>query len=55
MNEKVWIKLVLKENLAQSREEAKHASEEVEDKHGVGLKDAAVDPSRHGVRQDVEI
>ena len=55
MNEQVWIKLVLKENLAKSREEAKHASEEVEDKHGVGLEDAAVDPARHGVCQDIEI
>ena len=45
----------MKENLAKSREEAKHASEEVKYKHGVGLEDAAVDPSRHSVRKDVEI
>ena len=45
----------MKENLAKSREEAKHASEEVKYKHGVGLEDAAVDPSRYSVRKDVEI
>ena len=43
------------ENLAKSGDKAKHASEEVEDKHGVGLEDAAVDPARHSVCQDVEI
>ena len=43
------------ENLAKSGDKAKHASEEVEDEHGVGLEDAAVDPARHGVCQDVEI
>ena len=51
----MWVKGELRENLTKSREEAKHASEEVEDKHWVGLQDATVDPSRHSVRQDVEI
>ena len=45
----------MRSNLAKSRQESKHASEEVEDQHGVGLEDAAVDPPRHSVRQDVEI
>ena len=55
MNEQVWIKLVLKENLAKSREEAKHASEEVEDKHWVGLEEATVDPPRNSMSHDVKI
>ena len=45
----------MQENLTKSRDEAKHASEEVEDKHGIGLEDAAVDPARHSMCQDVEI
>ena len=43
------------ENLAKSRDEAKHASEKVEDKHRVGLEKPAVDPTRHRVRQYVEV
>ena len=55
MNSMDQTRIASKENLAKSRKEAKHASEEVEDQHGVGLEDAAVDPSRHSVRQDIEI
>ena len=45
----------MEENLAKCRDKAKHASEKVKDKHGVGLEDAAVDPARHSMCQDVEI
>ena len=43
------------ENLAKSRDEAKHASEKVEDKHWVGLEEATVDPPRNGMSHDVKI